>query len=129
MPTTIRMTLWGAQDGSELACEAGWQKQEALISRHVQHALAPRMPTLRKPSICIAEDCHMRAGKRRYGYAMSIIITVDAQPATPAAIRALECQMESLVCMALLELLRSIEVESVEVIEAEMEDGDGTLSA
>ena len=129
MQTTVHMIVWGPQDGSALANEAGWQEQEALVSGSIQHALARHTPAARIERARVAQDCRLRGGERRAGYAITVALAVGARPTTHAAIRALECQMESQICVALLNLLRSIEVEAIEVIEAQTEAGADIISA
>ncbi|HEY7849399.1 MAG TPA: hypothetical protein VIC27_05000 [Ktedonobacterales bacterium] len=126
MTTMVHLTVWGPQAGSALANEVGWQQQETVARECVQHALAQHTPTLRAQSICVAQDCRMRGGARCPGYVITVVVSVSYEPTAPSAVCALECQVESHVSVALLELLTPIDVEQVEVVSAA---SDSTISA
>lgn len=126
MATHVHLMVWGPQAGSKLSSAAGWQEQEAVVCERVQHALAHHTPILRVQSVCVAVDCRMCAGARCRGYVVTVVVSVGYEPTAPSAVRALECQVESLVSAALLDLLKPIAVEHVEVLP---EPGDSVISA
>lgn len=126
MTTSATLTVWGPQAGSKLASEDGWLQQEAVVFERVQHALARHTPTMQAQRVCVAQDCRMHGGVRCYGYVITVVVLVGADPTAPGAVSGLECQVESLIGVALLDLLGPIEIEHVELVS---EDGDSTIPA
>ena len=113
MESRIHQRMWGSQTESESARELRQRDPFEILSERIQQALSTERPTPRVRSIRVTPERRVVDGLLCEGYCITVALSVKHAPGSPEAVRALECRMEALMSVALLDLLSPVHVDFV----------------
>lgn len=113
METSIRQMLWGSQAASKSARALQHREPLLVLRERIQQALATHYPMSLVRAMRVTEEERSINGLVCRGYRITVALSVDQKPASPSEARLMECQMESLLSVALLDLLCPIHVDFV----------------
>jgi len=113
MESRIHQMMWGSQTESEFAREM--QRQDALhiLSRRIQQALKNERSMPRVHAIRVEPERRVVDGLVCEGYCITVALSVKQAPRSPAEARGLECRVESLLSVALIDVLSPVHVDFV----------------
>jgi hypothetical protein len=113
MESRIHQTMWGSQTESAYARELGQQDPFQILSERIQQALSAELPTPHVRSISVTRERRVVDELLCEGYCITVALSVKQAPDSPEAARMLECRMEALMSVALLDLLTPVHVDFV----------------
>ena len=113
MESSIRQMYWGARTESGSAGTQVDANPYRVLSERIQQALSARFPELRLCAMRIEREERLIDGLVCQGYHIAVEVSVAPQRASPKGVRALECEIEGLLSVSLLDVLTPVHVDWV----------------
>ncbi len=113
MESRIHQAMWGSQTASECARDLRQQDAFQILGERIQQALSTERPAPHVRSISTTREIRIVDGRLCEGYCIMVALSVKQAPDSPEEARALECRIEALLSVALLDLLSPVEVDFV----------------
>lgn len=114
MESCIRQVYWGSHAETKSAWVLKRRDPREVLNERIQRALSAPFPAFVASVLRVAREERSVDGLLCDGYCITVEIPVG-RPASSRDTRILECQIESLLSVALLDLLCPIDVDWVEV--------------
>jgi hypothetical protein len=116
MKTYIRQMYWGSHTRAKSALALKRRDPREVLNEHIQRALSVSFPAFVASVSHVAREERSVDGLLCNGYCITVEIPVG-RPASSRDARTLECQIESLLSVALLDMLCPIDVDYVEHVQ------------
>lgn len=117
MESRIHQMMWGSQTESKSARDMREQDPFQILGERIQQALSTERPKPRVRLISVKREPRAVDGLVCEGYCITVAVSVKQAPSSPDDARKLECRMEALLSVALLDLLTPVHVDFVATLQ------------
>ncbi len=118
MESSIHQMYWGSQTESEAARTLQEKDPFKVLSERIQQALSTQYTEPLVRAMRVTREERVVDGLLCDGYCITVEVSVGQRRISPSEARAMECQMESLLSVALLDLLCPVHVDFVAMLPA-----------